>query len=152
MTKLAERLDSFAEGWKPKPGDKLIGTITDLDSRQTEYGDEPYRIVTVEAEEGSTQDGEMIPLGTERAWHAFHTMARAELEKRAPAIGDHIGIAYHGPAEKAAPGMSPAEHWRVIVDQRGPNYRPGVAAEPPEPEAEQEAGGEEPTADDRIPF
>jgi hypothetical protein len=52
------------------------------------------------------------------AWHAFHTIARSELEKRQLAIGDHVGVAYHGPTETAAPGMSPAERWRLIVDQR----------------------------------
>jgi hypothetical protein len=44
--KLTDRLDNFAEGWRPKPGDKLIGLVTDVDSRETEYGDEPYPIIT----------------------------------------------------------------------------------------------------------
>jgi hypothetical protein len=155
MTNLTDRLDSFTEGWKPKPGDKLIGTVTDLDSRESEYHDEPYRIVTVEAEEGSTEDGEMIPPGTEKAWHAFHTTARGEIEKRQPAVGDHVGIAYHGPAEKAAPGMSPAERWRLIVDKRGAGNE---AAPEPEPSAEEEEDSsrqeERPQfeTDDVVPF
>jgi hypothetical protein len=124
--KLAERLDTFAEGWRPKPGDKLIGLVTDVDSRETEYGDEPYPIITVVAEEGSTEEGEMVQPGCELAWHGFHTIARREIAKQRPGIGDHIGIAYHGPAEKAAPGFSPAERWRVIVDERA---RPTAAAD-----------------------
>lgn len=116
--KLTDRLDNFAEGWRPKPGDKLIGLVTDVDSRETEYGDEPYPIITVAAEEGSTQEGEMVRPGTELAWHGFHTIARREIAKQRPMVGDHIGIAYHGPAEKAPAGFSPAERWRVIVEER----------------------------------
>ena len=107
-------------------------TLTDLDTRETEYGDEPYPIITVLAEEGSTLECESIHAGTELAWHAFHTIARREIAKQRPAIGDHIGIAYHGPAEKASAGFSPAERWRVIVDERATD------AESSEPEGEGE--------------
>lgn len=31
-------LDSFPEGWRPEPGDKLIGAVIGLDSRDGEYG------------------------------------------------------------------------------------------------------------------
>jgi hypothetical protein len=140
--KLAERLDSFAEGWRPKPGDKLFGLVTDVDSRESEYHDEPYPIITVEAEEGSTGDGEMIQPGTELAWHAFHTIARREVAKQRPAVGDHIGIAYHGPADKAPAGFSPAERWRVLVDERGPNA-PAKTEASDKPEA---------SGDDDVPF
>ena len=61
---LSDRLDSYAEAWRPKPGDKLIGVVVDLDERDSEYDDPPYPIVTVE-----TDDGE------ELAFHAYHTVA-----------------------------------------------------------------------------
>ena len=163
MTNLSDRLDSFAEGWRPKPGDKLIGTVTDRDLRESDYEEqEPYVILTVEVEEGSTQAGEMIAPGTEIAWHAFHTIARNEIVKRAPAVGDHVGIAYHGPAEKAAPGQKPAERFRLIVDRRS---APPPATEPapadaeaadagPTPEEEEDSSRQEwrPAFDDDIAF
>jgi hypothetical protein len=152
-TSLAERLDSFPEGWRPKPGDKLIGLVTDVDSRESEYHDEQYPIVVVEAEEGSTQDGEMIPPGTELAWHAFHTMARREVGKQRPGIGDHIGIAYHGPAASAAAGMSPAERWRVVVDGRSTKHPPeSTHDEQATSEAASEDAEPAKSEDDDIPF
>jgi hypothetical protein len=117
-TNLSDRLDSFPEGWRPAKGDKLIGEVTELAERESEYGEGPYPIVTVAAEEGSTQDGEPIRPGTEIAWHAFHTMARSEVARKRPQVGNHVGIAYHGPAEKAPPGMNPPELWRLLVDKR----------------------------------
>lgn len=98
---LSDRLDSFAEAWKPKPGDKLLGVIVDLDERTSSYDDDPYPIVTVQTDDGQ-----------ELAWHAFHTVARNELAKQKPVVGDRIGIAYHGKPE----GKS-YESYRVIVER-----------------------------------
>ena len=53
MRSLDDRLDNFAEAWKPEPGDKLIGTVVDLDERDSAYGDEPYPIVTVQNDDGN---------------------------------------------------------------------------------------------------
>jgi hypothetical protein len=99
MKSLDERLDSFAESWKPKPGDKLIGVVTDLNERDNEYGS--YPIVTVRTDDG-----------TELAFHAFHTVARNELAKQRPQIGDRIGIAYHG-----KPKGKTYEAYRIIVER-----------------------------------
>ena len=104
MRSIDDRLDSFAEAWKPEPGDKLIGTVVDLDERDSAYGDEPYPIVTVETDDGN-----------ELAFHAFHTVARNELAKQRPAIGDRIGIAYHGKQD----GKN-YESYRVIVERAEP--------------------------------
>ena len=79
-----DMLDSFPEGWRPTPGDKLVGVTIGLETRTTEYGD--YPIVTLRTDEGR-----------DFAFHAYHTVARRELEKLQPKVGDRIGIAYHGP-------------------------------------------------------
>lgn len=84
---LDERLDSTAEAWKPGPGDKLTGVIVDVDSRTTEFG--TYPILTVVADDGR-----------EVAVHAFHTVLKNELAKRAPRIGERIGLKYLGKSEK----------------------------------------------------
>lgn len=105
---LSDRLDSFAEAWKPKPGDKLIGVVVDLDERTSDYDDgAPYPIVTVETDDGQ-----------ELAFHAFHTVARNELGKQRPQLGDRIGIAYHGKPE----GKS-YESYRVIVEHAEPQAK-----------------------------
>jgi hypothetical protein len=109
MATLEDRLDSFAEAWRPEAaGDKLMGRVVSVDMRDSEYGD-PYPIVTVETDDG-----------TERAFHGFHTIARRELAKQKPQIGDRIGIAYHGRGEPAKPGMNGAELYRVIVEKPEP--------------------------------
>ena len=105
---LEDRLESFAEAWKPKVGDKLVGVVVDVDLRASDYGD-PYPIVTVQRDDG-----------TEVAFHGFHTVARRELAKKRPQIGDKIGIAYFGKGEPAKPGMSGAELYKVIVEQAEP--------------------------------
>ena len=115
-SKLADRLDSFPEAWRPtNQGEKLIGELTDVDLRESDYGD-PYAVLTVAAEEGSTEDGQPIPAGTEKAWHAFHAMARTAVKKKQPQIGERVGIVYAGEGD-AQPGMNPPVRWRLIVDR-----------------------------------
>jgi hypothetical protein len=123
-----DRLDSFPEAWKPDPGEKLVGKIIGLDTRETEYGE--YPIVTV-----LTADGR------ELAFHAFHTVARNELAKLEPDIGEQIGIAYHGRAEGGN-----YERYRILMLDRdvAQSKRPDWKAmrdeadEPPEVTAEPE--------------
>jgi hypothetical protein len=47
---MSERLGMFPEAWKPKEGDQLIGTITELSDRDGGFGD--YPVVTVLTEAG----------------------------------------------------------------------------------------------------
>ena len=104
MRSLEERLDTFAEAWRPKTGDKLIGTVVDLDERESEYDEEPYPIVTVRTDDGQ-----------ELAFHGFHTVARNELAKQRPRVGERIGIAYHG-----VPEGRKYEAYRIIVERDEP--------------------------------
>jgi len=140
MRSIADRLDNFAEAWKPKPGDKLIGVVVDLDERASDYDDgSPYPIVTVENDDGQ-----------ELAFHAFHTVARNELGKQRPQIGDRIGIAYHGKPE----GKS-YESYRVIVEHAEPQAK-AIDWDRHVADDETVAGTDDPpevaTADDGIPF
>jgi hypothetical protein len=83
MSTIHDELDrEFAPAWKPEPGDKLVGIVTDLSTRDGEYG--TYPIVTVRSEEG------------ELAAHCFHEVLANELARVAPKVGDHIGIKYAG--------------------------------------------------------
>jgi hypothetical protein len=99
---MADRLGMFPEAWKPKEGDQLIGTITELGDRDGGFGDYPVITVITEA-------------GDEYAVHGFHTVLKSELGKLRPTVGDQIGIAYHGKDE--AKGY---ERYRVIVDRKTP--------------------------------
>lgn len=96
---LAERVDSFPEAWRPKAGDKLVGTVVAIDMRDSEYGEEPYPIVTI-----GTEDGD------EFAFHGFHTVARNELSKQRPRVGDEIALKYFGKNEERG-----YERYRVLV-------------------------------------
>ncbi len=96
----SDRLDSFPEPWKPKAGDKLVGQIIGLDAREMEYGE--YPIVTVMTEKGA-----------EISFHAYHTVARNELAKLEPDIGETIGIKYFGKADGAT-----YERYRILMLDR----------------------------------
>jgi hypothetical protein len=94
-------LDNFAAAWRPEPGDKLIGVVADLDERASQYDEDAYPVVTVETDDGR-----------ELAFHAFHTVARNELAKQRPQIGDRIAIRYAGrPAGKSY------EAYRIVVER-----------------------------------
>jgi hypothetical protein len=83
MATIHDQLDrEFAPAWKPQPGDKLVGIVTALSTRNGEYGE--YPIVTVRSDDG------------EFAAHAFHEVLANELAKVAPKVGDQVGIKYVG--------------------------------------------------------
>ena len=105
---ILDRLNGPApEAWRPKPGDTLVGKVVQLDTRTGDF--EPYPIVTVAAEDG-----------TERAWHAFHTVGRNELARQRPMIGDRLGVKYLGKSPKGY------EAYRVLVEHATPTTAAGV--------------------------
>lgn len=65
-------------GWRPNPGDKITGKVTQLSLGESEYG--VYPIVTL---------GDV-------AVHAFHTVLRRELNRIRPVVGHTLTIEYHG--------------------------------------------------------
>lgn len=90
---------SYAEGWRPNPGDEISGKVIDISVGQGSY--EPYPIVTLE-DEG----------GTQMAVHAFHGVLQGELARRRPKIGDELKIRYLGKAEPKGNG-NPYHNYRV---------------------------------------
>lgn len=83
---LEASLGTEAEAWRPEPGEILSGTIVSIDMRASEYG--PYPGVTVK------------PLGGEPVvFHAFRTVAKNELKRLKPSVGDMIAVAYLGAAK-----------------------------------------------------
>jgi len=152
---LTGRLEKdYAPAWRPNPGDALVGEVTDL-SANTGYDGAPYPIVTVRQDDGR-----------ELALHAFHTVARNELAKQRPQIGERIGIKYTG--EKAtADGRGKFHGYRVAVDRPQAafdwgTYGDGDASEPAAPQSDVPRDGFEygqppaqagtATPDDDVPF
>ena len=105
---LLSRLDgdgAKAETWKPKPRDVLVGRVVDLDEIEgAQYG--AYPVVIVELVEGQRF-----------AWHAQPAVARYELSKAAPEIGDRIAVRYDGKAEGRDYHM-----FRVVSEPRRINW------------------------------
>jgi hypothetical protein len=99
--KLVDR--EFAEAWRPDPGDKLVGEIVELGARAG-YNDELYPIVTVRQDDG-----------VELAFHAFHTVARNELAKLHPQVGQRLAVRYEG-EKQGADGRSKYHHYRIATD------------------------------------
>ncbi len=132
---LEDRLDSASEPWKPSPGDKLIGSVVDIDERDAGYG--LYPIVVVLADDGE-----------QYAFHAFHTVAKSELAKARPVVGDRIGIKYLG-----KPEGKEYESYKVTVEREaGPQQldweRIGADAEG---EIDQDAAAEDSVRADEDP-
>jgi hypothetical protein len=108
---LADRIDSFPQAWKPKAGDKLVGSVSELGERESEYHQTPY------------------PIG-------FHTVAKNELAKQRPSVGDRIGIKYFGKDEELG-----YERYRIVVEKAEP-----ASAEPDWGAMAEETGQELQTA------
>lgn len=98
---LAKLLDQpVAKGWVPQPGDKVTGTVIDVDTATSEYGE--YPLIEVQRPDGSTV-----------AVHAFHTVLKKRIESKRPKIGDRIGIVYFGKDEGGKFGGF--ENYKVVV-------------------------------------
>lgn len=152
-----DRLDSFAELWKPEEGDTLVGTIVEIDQRDSDYGHGQYPIITVAREDG-----------LEFAFHAFHSVAKNELARLEPVTGEKIGIKYLG--EKTPKGGGKAyKSYRIKIDRTAETGRTiDWSAMKSDSDREMQAAGAEraeappaaatrvptpaPPADDDIPF
>jgi hypothetical protein len=144
--------EGFAAGWRPKKGDRLEGVITELDIRYGEY--EPYPIVVLDTGEGGAV-----------AFHGFHTMAKKELAKRRPQIGDRIAITFHG-KKRMRNGQEFAAYVIETPDRPPPPFKWGAFAggedayeeepldepDPGQPQPDTEGLTGEDSEDEDLPF
>jgi len=100
---IEDRLDHDVEAWRPEAGDSLTGKVVGVDSRDSDYSDEPYPLLEIETSDGAVY-----------AFHAFHTVAKREISRLQPEVGDEIGIKYFG---KQAGNKNSYEKYRVIVEK-----------------------------------
>ncbi len=106
---LSDQLDQdHAPGWKPEPGAKVIGTVTDVTTLDGTYG--VYPIVTVD------QEGGAGPV----AVHGFHTVLKGELARLQPKRGDQIGIIYKGEVQNKNDPTKSSHIYKVIVESPDP--------------------------------
>jgi hypothetical protein len=99
-------LDQLSEpsgtGWRPKPGDVLVGTVLRISEGVSTYNDgSVYPIVAVK-----TEGGEVVNI------HCFHTVLKSEMAKARPARGDRIGVRYEG-----KPDGRSYEMYKVAVEK-----------------------------------
>jgi hypothetical protein len=126
-----------APAWRPEPGDQLAGTITDLAVIDRGHG--PYPCVTIRRQDGSSA-----------AWHAFHDVARAELAKIAPQVGDPLAVTYQGKHPERGyhrwrvHGDAAPFDWQRFGDAPAPTALPAPTPAAPAPAA--------PAPDDDLPF
>lgn len=99
-------LDSEIPGWKPEPGDKLVGTVVNLETGGEGSTFGSYPLLTI-ALDGS---GELLMV------HAFHSVLRRELSRKSVGMGDRLGIKYIGVREGGEFGKF--ESYRVVVQAR----------------------------------
>jgi hypothetical protein len=129
---LSERLDVDPAIWKPEEiGEKVEGTLLDLEWRTSDYDNGEYPVLTIQADDGQ-----------EFVWYASQAAAKNAVKKFNPQPGERVGASYRGLGE-AKPGQSAPKRFRFLVD-REPGTKP--PAEDPEPIA----AGATPTND--IPF
>ena len=88
MRSLFTQLDRDVVGWRPEPGDRIGGTLKDIeDSEQGEFGSYPILII-------ETPSGRLVGI------HAFHTVLKNAIERRYKRgtlrRGDEIAILYQG--------------------------------------------------------
>ena len=133
---IEQQLDrQYAEAWRPEPGEKLIGRVTEIGAREGAYG--TYPIVTVKQDDGS-----------ELALHAFHTVAMNELAAAKPQVGEQVAILYRGQL-KAADGKSSYHAYKVVMPERpAAAFSWAAFGDSPEPDPEPDIPVDAPSVGD----
>lgn len=102
---LLDQVGRDVVGWKPAPGDTVIGTLVDISEAESEYGS--YPLLTVE-----------VPGARLVGVHCFHTVLRREIERKLARnllhVGDQIAVQYRGEGV-ATSGRNAPNMYRVAV-------------------------------------
>lgn len=125
---------SYAQGWKPEPGDVLVGEVTDISVGQSLYGG-AYPIITVQPEDG----GEPVAI------HGFHTGLKARFLELKPKVGERLGVKYDGKRPLKSDNTKDVAVYIVKVDGRGAE---NVWAQMDAPTAEEVPDTDAPVAGD----
>lgn len=82
-----------AEGWRPEPGDVLIGIVEDLDLGWSDFRGE-YPIITIRATDGTGSAN--VKVGESVKVHCFHDVLFSRVMTLRPAPGETVGLQFHG--------------------------------------------------------
>lgn len=143
MPTIKERLDEETtpvDAWRPEPGEDLEGVVRRYNMRKMDDGND-YPVVTVER-----------PDGEKFAFHAFHSVARGQLEEDLPRVGDEIGIRYLG---KVDGEQYEYHNYRIAVEHKTPEPPASEAASPAMPSPASPSSHPAASSyanDDNIPF
>jgi hypothetical protein len=111
----------YAEGWRPEPGDTVIGPILDLSQGWSDQTQTHYPIVTLHDDKTDK----------DVAVHCFHQVLRSKMNELRPMVGETIGIKF---VEKRATkdGKREVSVYNVKVKGRSANIwdQPIVAPRP----------------------
>ncbi len=101
---LAEELErDYPEAWRPKPGDKLVGELVHVEERDGGYG--AYPVLTIRDQDGK-----------DWAWHGMHSVARGEVGRLQPRIGERLGVKYLGKLTGKTAGTT-YHGWKVRAER-----------------------------------
>lgn len=104
-------LDHKPIPWRSQEGDTLIGVVVDRYEREGVMKDDGsmplYPVVEVRI--GS---GDII------AFHAFHTAAQSQVEKRNPRPGDHIAVRRLGEVPSPTKGRKGYTDYNIVIRKR----------------------------------
>jgi hypothetical protein len=105
-----------ARGWRPNPGETIVGTVAHISKRESEYGD--YPVVTLAAD---TDDPEAVNYV---AVNAFHSILKHGLYDIKPQVGSRLAVTYHGtaPGKRIDPktGKPVEYHSYTVIDPDAP--------------------------------
>ncbi len=89
MAKTEEKNDTTTtnapEGWRPEPGDMLVGTVAAVSRAWSDWSNSFYPLVTIKDEDGKHTDV-----------HAFHHTLKSRLMEVKPKVGERIEVVYEG--------------------------------------------------------
>jgi hypothetical protein len=102
---LLDQVESDVVGWRPEPGDTIVGILVDITEGEGDWG--PYPLLSIK-----TLDGELVGI------HCFHTVLKKEvtrkIDREQMKIGDKIAVAYRGEGT-AKGGNNAPQMYRIAV-------------------------------------
>lgn len=102
---LSDLLDRRVKGWRPQPGEKLIGQVVNIETAGEDSPFGSYPLLTI-----LKPDGDLIRV------HCFHTVLKNEIRRKNVVPGTRLGIKYDGRREGRDFGSF--EAYTVVVQPR----------------------------------
>jgi hypothetical protein len=110
-----------ASGWKPQPGDRVIGTVVAISTRdmadptwKNPDGGNVYPVVTVELDEPIQQPDNNGKPVTFVAVHAFHTTVYNGFKALRVKSGSRVGVVYGGKKVKNSTKDLPEDKQQTV--------------------------------------